>query len=139
MQASVKADQAAVETAQLNLDYSTIRSPIEGVIGLQLVAIGNLVQAGAATTLVNVAQIKPIGVIFTVPERILPHLRQVAAKQSPAVIAFDGEDNQALSQGVLAVINNQVDQTTGTITLKAIFPNDDAALWPGSSSTRTSY
>ncbi|MBV9827821.1 MAG: efflux RND transporter periplasmic adaptor subunit [Alphaproteobacteria bacterium] len=129
--ASVKADQAAVETAQLNLEYSTIRSPIEGVIGLQLVAIGNLVQSGAATTLVNVAQIKPIGVIFTVPERVLPQLRQVAATQSPAVIAFDGEDNKALSQGVLTVINNQVDQTTGTITLKAIFPNDDAALWPG--------
>lgn len=131
LEAAVKSDQAVVEAAKLNLDYTTIRSPIDGVIGLQLVAIGNLVQAGAADPLVQIAQVKPIGVTFAVPERELDRIRAGAANTHLAVFAFNGDDDRQLAQGTLSVINNQIDQATGTITLKAIFPNRDSALWPG--------
>lgn len=131
LEAAVKSDEAAVEAAQLNVDYTTIHSPIDGVVGLQLVAIGNLVQAGAANPLVQIAQIKPIGMTFTVPERELDRIRRAAAQTQLTVLAFNGDDNRELAQGTLTVINNQVDQATGTITLKVIFPNRDAALWPG--------
>ncbi len=131
LEASVKADQAAVETAQLNIEYSTLKSPIDGVVGLQLVAIGNLVTAGVATPLVDITQVQPIGLVFTIPERELNRIREAAAQHSLKVLAFDGDDKRQLSEGALAVINNQVDQATGTITLKAIFPNADTALWPG--------
>src|SRR5207249_4543085 len=110
---------------------ATIRSPIDGVVGLQLVAIGNLVQAGAATPLITIAQIKPIGVTFTVPERELDRIRRLAVRSKLPVLAFNGDDDRQLAAGTLAVINNQVDHATGTITLKAVFANDDQALWPG--------
>lgn len=131
LEASVKSDEAAVEAAKLNVDYTTIRSPIDGIVGLQLVAIGNLVQAGAADPLVQIEQIRPIGMTFTLPERDLDRVRQAAATAKLAVLAYDGDDNRELAEGTLSVINNQVDQATGTITLKAIFPNKNAALWPG--------
>jgi multidrug efflux system membrane fusion protein len=131
LEAAVQADQAAVEAAKLNLDYATIRAPIDGVVGLQLVAIGNLVQAGAANPLVTIAQIQPIAVTFTVPERELGRIRELAAHNRLAVLAFNGDDDRELAQGTLAVINNQVDLATGTITLKALFPNQDRKLWPG--------
>lgn len=133
LESTVAADQAVIETARLNLDYATIRSPIDGVVGLQLVAVGNLVQAGAATPLVTIAQIQPIGVVFTVPERDLDRIRRSATHNKLGVLAFNGEDDRQLAAGTLSVINNQVDPATGTITLKAIFPNRDQALWAGQS------
>jgi membrane fusion protein, multidrug efflux system len=131
LEATVKSDAAAVEAAKLNVDYTTIHSPIDGVVGLQLVAVGNLVQAGSADPLVQIEQVRPIGVTFTLPERDLDRVRQAAAQTKLAVLAYDGDDSRELAQGTLSVINNQVDQATGTITLKAIFPNKNAALWPG--------
>jgi multidrug efflux system membrane fusion protein len=131
LEAAVQADQAVIEQAKLNVDYSTIRAPFDGITGLRQVDIGNLVQASAATALVTITQIKPIGVIFTVPERELDRIRAQAAKTKLTVLAFNGDDDRQLSRGELSVISNLVDQATGTITLKAIFPNDDAALWPG--------
>ena len=131
LEATVQSDQAQIEAAKLNIGYSTITSPINGITGLRLVDIGNLVQASAATPLVIVTQIKPIYVTFTVPERDLDRIRQAMARHTLSVLAFNGDDNQQLSAGVLKVVNNTVDQNTGTVTLKAEFANQDAALWPG--------
>ncbi|MBO0738217.1 MAG: efflux RND transporter periplasmic adaptor subunit, partial [Alphaproteobacteria bacterium] len=96
-----------------------------------LVDIGNLVQASAATPLVVVTQVKPIYVTFTIPERDLGRTRAAMAQHPLEVLAFTGDDSRQLSKGVLKVVNNQVDQATGTVTLKAEFANQDAALWPG--------
>jgi multidrug efflux system membrane fusion protein len=130
-QATVEADQAQIDAAKLNVAYCSITSPIDGITGLRLVDIGNLVQASAATPLVTVTQIKPIYVTFTIPERDLDRVRRAKAEHPLTVLAFNGDDTRQLSQGVLKVINNTVDQNTGTVTLKAEFTNQDAALWPG--------
>ena len=129
--ATVKADQAQIDAARLNLAYATITSPIDGVTGLRLVDIGNLVQASSATPLVVVTQVEPIYVTFTAPERDLGRIRQAMARHPLAVLAFNGEDDKELAQGRLEVINNTVDQSTGTVILRAQFVNNDAALWPG--------
>jgi multidrug efflux system membrane fusion protein len=131
LEAAVQSDQAQIDAAKLNVAYSTITSPISGITGLRLVDIGNLVQANAATPLVIVTQVKPIYVTFTVPERHLGGIRQAMARHTLSVQAFDGDDNRQLSTGVLKVINNTVDQNTGTITVKAEFANQETALWPG--------
>lgn len=131
LEAAVQSDQAQIDAAKLNIGYSTITSPISGITGLRLVDIGNLVQASAATPLVVVTQIKPIYVTFTVPERDLDRIRQAMARRTLSVLAFNGDDNRQLSAGVLKVVNNTVDQNTGTVTLKAEFANQDTALWPG--------
>jgi multidrug efflux system membrane fusion protein len=131
LEAAVQSDQAQIDAAKLNLAYSTITSPISGITGLRLVDIGNLVQANAATPLVVVTQVKPIYVTFTVAERHLGSIRGAMARHPLSVLAFNGDDNRQLSAGVLKVVNNTVDQSTGTVTLKAEFANQDVALWPG--------
>jgi multidrug efflux system membrane fusion protein len=131
LEATVKSDQAQIDAAKLNITYSALTSPIDGITGLRLVDIGNLVQASSATPLVIVTQIKPIYVTFTVPERDLDRIRRAIARHPLTVLAFNGDDNKQLSQGVLKVVNNEVDQATGTVTLKAQFANQDARLWPG--------
>ena len=131
LQATVQADQAQIDAAKLNVTYCSITSPIDGITGLRLVDIGNLVQASAATPLVVVTQIKPIYATFTIPERDLDRVRQAMAKHQLPVLAFNGPDTRQLSQGVLKVVNNTVDQNTGTVTLKSEFANQDAVLWPG--------
>ena len=129
--AAVQSDQAQIDAANLNVIYSSVTSSIDGITGLRLVDIGNLVQASTATPLVVVTQIKPIYVTFTIPERDLDRVRRALTQHPLEVLAFNGDDNQQLSKGVLKVVNNQVDQATGTITLKAEFANQDLALWPG--------
>jgi multidrug efflux system membrane fusion protein len=129
--ATVKADQAQVNTAKLNLSYTRITSPIDGITGLRLVDIGNLVEASSATPLVTVTQIKPIYVTFTIPENDLDQVRRAMAHHPLAVLAFNGAGNKQLSSGTLKVINNTVNQNTGTVELEAQFANADAALWPG--------
>ena len=131
LEATVQSDRAVIETARLNVSYSGVTSPIDGVTGLRLVDIGNLVQASTATPLVVVTQIRPIYVTFTIPERDLERIRRAIAGGSLPVLVFDGDDKQQLSAGVLKLVNNTVDQATGTVTLKAEFANADAALWPG--------
>jgi multidrug efflux system membrane fusion protein len=131
LEATVQSDQAQIDAAKLNISYSAITSPINGNTGLRLVDIGNLVQAGSATPLVVVTQIKPINVTFTVPERDLDRIRQAMNRHPLTVLAYDGNDDKQVSQGVLKVVNNEVDQATGTVTLKAQFANQDAVLWPG--------
>ena len=129
--AAVQGDQAQIDAARLNVEYSSVRAPIDGITGLRLVDVGNLVAAGAGTPLVVVTQIKPIYVTFTVPERDLVIVRQTMAKHPVTVLAFDGEDTRQLSEGRLTLVNNAVDQASGTVTLKSVFQNQDTALWPG--------
>ncbi|MBV9554281.1 MAG: efflux RND transporter periplasmic adaptor subunit [Alphaproteobacteria bacterium] len=130
-QATVQSDQAAVEAAKVNLDYATIRSPIDGRTGQRQVDIGNLVQASAGTTLVTVTQMKPIYVTFSVSGSDLTRIREAMAQHQLAVAAFDGGDQKQIADGKLTLVNNQVDAATGMVTLKATFPNDDEMLWPG--------
>jgi membrane fusion protein, multidrug efflux system len=129
--AAVQADQAQIDTAKLNLAYSSITSPVDGITGLRLIDIGNLIEASSATPLVVVTQIKPIYVTFTVPEVDLGKIRQAMAHHPLTVLAFNGTDTKELSQGTLGVINNAVNQGTGTVELEAQYANADAALWPG--------
>jgi multidrug efflux system membrane fusion protein len=135
--AQIAADQAAIDNAQTQLDYTAITSPIPGVVGLRQVDIGNIVNASAQTGVVMVAQVEPIAVIFTAPEDQLPAITAAQAIAPLKVIAITTDGKKPLAEGTLAVINNQVDTTSGTIRLKAVFVNKDHALWPGQSvSTR---
>ena len=131
LEAQLLADQAQIDAAKLNLDYASIRSPIEGIVGMRLVDVGNLVTATASTPLVVVTQIKPIYVVFSLPEREIGRIRGAMAQRKLKVLAFDGDDKRQLSEGELTLVNNTVDQTSGTVQLKAQFDNPDEALWPG--------
>jgi multidrug efflux system membrane fusion protein len=135
--AQIEADAAAIANAQTQLDYTTIRAPIAGVTGFRQVDQGNIVNAATQTGLVTIAQIEPIAVIFTAPEEKLPAIKDALASHSPQVIALSTDGKKVLSEGTLSLINNQVDTTSGTIRLKAVFTNSDHVLWPGQSvSTR---
>ena len=141
--AQIAADDAAIFNAQTQVDYTTVKAPISGIVGLRQVDVGNIVNASAQTGgtaqtgIATIAQIEPIGVIFTAPEDQLPYIGEANSKQPLKVIALTTDGKKALSDGLLAVINNQVDTTSGTVRLKAVFDNKDHALWPGQSvSTR---
>jgi membrane fusion protein, multidrug efflux system len=135
--AQIEADDAAISNAKTQLDYATVRAPIAGVTGFRQVDQGNIVNAATQTGIVTIAQIEPIAVIFTAPEEQLPQIKAALASAPPKVIAMSTDGKKVLSTGVLSLINNQVDTTSGTIRLKAVFENKDHALWPGQSvSTR---
>ena len=135
--AQIAADTAAIFNAQTQLDYATVKAPIAGVAGLRLVDVGNIVNAATQTGIVTIAQVEPIAVIFTAPEDQLPDIKAALAVAPPKTIALSTDGKRVLSTGTLALINNQVDTTSGTIRLKAVFDNKDHALWPGQSvSTR---
>ena len=135
--AQIAADDAAVFNAQTQLDYTQVKSPISGVAGLRQVDVGNIVNASTQTGIVTIAQIEPIAVVFTAPEEQLPDINQAQSVQPLKVIAITTDGKKPLAEGTLAVVNNQVDITSGTIRLKAVFDNKDHALWPGQSvSTR---
>jgi membrane fusion protein, multidrug efflux system len=135
MAALVKADEAAVASAKVQLEFTKITSPIDGRVGLRLVDQGNIVHASDQAGLVIITQIRPISVIFTLPESNLREVtKRVAANDGDhpfTVIATDQENNQILDQGELGAMDNQIDQATGTIKLKAIFKNRQLSLWPG--------
>jgi multidrug efflux system membrane fusion protein len=128
--ATVRADQAAVERARLDLGYCTIRAPIDGRTGSVMVQIGNVVKANDAV-LVTINQLAPIYLAFAVPERELPEIRRRQAQGGLEVEAEDPTSGKNIARGRLTFIDNAVDRTTGTITLKATFDNADRALWPG--------
>jgi multidrug efflux system membrane fusion protein len=131
MDASVRADKAAVENARLQVGYCTIRSPIDGRTGSLLVHAGNLIKSND-TSLVVINQIHPIYVTFSVPEQYLAQIKQRVARGKLEVLASSTSDSgQRPDSGVLSFINNTVDSTTGTITLKGTFPNASGQLWPG--------
>ena len=131
LDAQVRADQATIDAARLNLDYARVTSPIEGVTGLRLVDPGNVVHATDATGLVVVAQLDPIALFFTLPEDDLPAIAAARQGGPPLVVeAFSRDGDRPLGQGKLAVIDNEINQATATIRLKAIFDNPQSALWP---------
>ena len=135
--AQIAADDAAIFNAQTQFDYTAVKSPISGVAGLRQVDIGNIVNASTQTGIVTIAQIEPIAVIFTAPEEQLSYINEAQSTQPLKVIAITTDGKKPLAEGKLAVVNNQVDSTSGTIRLKAVFDNKNHALWPGQSvSTR---
>jgi membrane fusion protein, multidrug efflux system len=129
--AAVAADEAEVQTAKLNLAYTTIRAPIDGRTGNLLVHQGNLVKNNADTPLVVINQISPVYVDFSVPEQSLPDVRRSMSERTPPVeVSIPGQQD-ALEKGALSFIDNSVDMKTGTIELKGLFSNKDGKLWPG--------
>jgi membrane fusion protein, multidrug efflux system len=135
--AQIAADDAAIANAQTQLDYTQVKAPISGIAGLRQVDVGNIVNAVTQTGIVTITQIEPISVIFTAPEEQLPYINEGQAGGALKVIAITTDGKKPLAEGKLAVINNQVDTTSGTIRLKAVFDNKNHALWPGQSvSTR---
>ena len=131
LEANIQADQAAIDNAKVQLDYTTITAPISGRTGLRLVDEGNIVHATDQTGIVVLTQIEPISLVFSLPEDGLADVTRAMAKGSLKVRAFSRDDKTELGDGTLALIDNEIDQTTGTIRLKATFPNEDHALWPG--------
>jgi len=129
--ATVQADEAAVQSARLNLDYCTIRAPIAGRTGNLLVKQGNIITANGGTPLVTINQVVPVYVNFTISEEQLADVRRYAQRGTLAVQAYLPSDSANVYDGKLTFINNEVDERTGTILLKATFPNRNRALWPG--------
>src|SRR5437868_1063004 len=135
--AQIAADEAAISNAQTQVDYTQVKAPISGVAGLRQVDLGNIVNASTQTGIVTITQIEPIAVIFTAPEEQLPYINEAQAVNPLKVVAITTDGKKPLAEGKLAVVNNQVDTTSGTIRLKAVFDNKNHALWPGQSvSTR---
>jgi multidrug efflux system membrane fusion protein len=130
LEATVQADQAQIENARLLLDYARITSPIDGVTGVRLVDPGNMVRANDQTGLVIVAQLDPIAVLFTLPQDYLPAISAEMARGSLEVYALSRDGRSDLGKGTVEVIDNQINTTTSTIRLKAIFPNPTHGLWP---------
>jgi membrane fusion protein, multidrug efflux system len=131
LEAAVRADDGAIEAAKVQLDYTGIASPIDGITGIRLVDQGNIVHATDATGIVVVTQLQPISVVFTLPEDDLQSVSQAMAQGPVAVAALSRDGKTELDRGSLLLVDNQIDQTTGTIRLKATFPNPHNALWPG--------
>jgi len=131
LHAAIKGDQAQIDAVQLNLTYSDIRSPIDGRLGARLVDIGNIVHATDATGLVTITQLRPIFVSFTLPQDTLDRVHAEQAKGALVVQAYSGDNKVLLSEGTLSLIDNAIDQPTGTIHFKAKFANADERLWPG--------
>jgi membrane fusion protein, multidrug efflux system len=127
---TVKTDEAQIESARLNVEYSRIVSPIDGVTGVRLIDTGNFVQTTDATGLVVITQLDPMTVLFTLPEDALPKVQDELAKGPLAVDAYSRDGAKKLGSGTLSFIDNQINQTTATIRLRAIFPNPKAILWP---------
>jgi multidrug efflux system membrane fusion protein len=130
-EATVKIDQAAIDTAKLQLTYCRITAPISGRLGLRQVDTGNIVRSGDATGLVVITQLQPIAVVFTIPEDSLPPvMAKLRAGEKLSVEAYDRADKVKLAAGMLLTADNQIDPSTGTVKLKAQFPNADNALFP---------
>jgi membrane fusion protein, multidrug efflux system len=130
LEGTVKADQAAIDNAKLNLVYTRITAPVSGRVGLRLVDIGNMVHANDTNALLVLTQMQPIAVIFTLPEDQLPAVTKRMKAQTLEVSAYSRDDSTRIAAGKLLTIDNQIDPTTGTARLKAIFDNVDNVLFP---------
>jgi membrane fusion protein, multidrug efflux system len=128
--AMVKADEAIIQSARINLGYTDLTSPIDGVTGIRQIDIGNIIHPTDVNGLVNVTQIEPISLIFTLPETDFVRVQERMA-QGPLTVFVDNQNGRQLDQGTLNLIDNQIIQTTGTIRLRAEFPNKKHLLWPG--------
>ena len=125
LEALVRADKAAIDNAKTTLDYATIRSPIDGRVGIRLVDVGNILHASDQTGIVVITQLKPIYVVFTLPQQALPAVQKAQARK--AKVSALGPDNATpIEIGELTVIDNQIDQQTGTVRMKATFANPNA-------------
>jgi multidrug efflux system membrane fusion protein len=133
LQAAIKADAALIEAAQVQLSYTKLTSPINGITGVRQIDIGNIIHPTDPNGLVVVTQIEPISLIFTLPETVLPKIQQQQAKTNAPfkVIALSQDNTIKLDEGTLGLVNNEILQTTGSIQLKANFPNKQHRLWPG--------
>jgi multidrug efflux system membrane fusion protein len=133
LQSAIKADEALIEAAKVQLSYTQLTSPIDGVVGIRQIDIGNIISPANTNGLVVVTQIEPISLIFTLPETVLPQIQQQEqkTKQSLTVVAYNQDNTIKLGEGTLGLVNNQIVQTTGSIQLKANFPNKEHQLWPG--------
>jgi multidrug efflux system membrane fusion protein len=129
--AQVQSDSAAIESAQATLGYTTIRAPIDGRTGIRQVDAGNIVRASDTNGLVVITQLQPIAVVFTIPQQDVQRVNDAFAKAPLATDALRPDSNQAIEHGKLTVVDNQVDPSTGTVKLKAEFPNAQMQLWPG--------
>jgi membrane fusion protein, multidrug efflux system len=131
VQSAIKSDEALIEAAKVQLEYTKLTSPIAGVTGVRQIDVGNIIHPTDPNGLVVVTQIEPISVIFTLPEADLPEIQQQMAKGPLTVLAYSHDDKIKLDEGKLTLVNNEILQTTGTVQLKADFPNTARALWPG--------
>jgi multidrug efflux system membrane fusion protein len=130
-QGTIEADKANIETAQLNLNFTKVRAPIAGRIGLRQVDIGNIVHATDTTALAVITQMQPISVLFTIPaDQLQPVLAKLRAGAKLPVYAYDRADVNRIASGTLETVDNQIDPNTGTSRLKAVFNNEDEALFP---------
>jgi multidrug efflux system membrane fusion protein len=131
LNAMVKSDEAVIESARVNLSYTQLTAPIDGVTGIRQVDEGNIIHPTDPNGLVDVTQVQPISLIFTLPETTFPEIQQELDKGQVSVMAYSQDDKTKLDEGKLILINNQIIQTTGTIQLRADFPNAKRQLWPG--------
>jgi multidrug efflux system membrane fusion protein len=134
LQAAVKADEALIEAANVQLSYTQLTSPIDGVTGIRQIDVGNIISPANTNGVVFVTQLEPISLIFTLPETDLPLIQQQEQQKSAgplAVLAYSQDNTIKLDQGTLGLVNNEILQTTGSIQLKANFPNTTHRLWPG--------
>ncbi|WP_407181266.1 efflux RND transporter periplasmic adaptor subunit [Bradyrhizobium sp. STM 3562] len=133
LQAAIKTDKALIDAANVQLSYTRLTSPIEGVVGIRQIDVGNIISPSTTNGLVVVTQLDPISLIFTLPETVLPQIqrRQQETKAPLPVLAYSQDNTIRLADGQLALVNNEILQTTGSIQLKANFPNKSRALWPG--------
>jgi membrane fusion protein, multidrug efflux system len=131
LKASLAADDAMIQTAQTNLEYTIITAPSDGRMGVRLVDPGNIVHASDQQALATLVLTRPSAVMFTLPARTLDDIRAAMARGPVEVTAFDQDNRRALATGTLLLVDNIMDQTTATIRLKAMFPNEDDKLWPG--------
>ena len=133
LQAAIKADQALIDAAKVQLSFTRLTSPIDGVVGIRQIDVGNIISPSTANGLSVVTQLDPISLIFTLPETDLPQIQeqQLKTKAPLSVVAYNQDNTIELGQGKLGLVNNEILQTTGSIQLKANFPNKQNRLWPG--------
>ena len=129
--AQVQGDAAAIDQAQIQLGFTRITSPIDGRTGVRLLDVGNIVRTTDSTGIVVVTQLKPISVLFTLPEEDLPEIQRAMRSGTLPVTALTSDGKDVLGKGTLMLVDNEIDASTGTIRLKARFPNENESLWPG--------
>ena len=131
MQSTIKADQAAIDDAQTQLSYATLVAPFDGITGVRRIDVGNIVHPTDPDGLVTMTQVQPIAVLFTLPAANIVQVQDALSRGAVPAVAFDQAGAQALDTGQLLLVNNQADPQSGTVQLKALFPNQQRRLWPG--------
>jgi membrane fusion protein, multidrug efflux system len=131
LEAAILSDKAWIFNAQTQLSYTSINSPIDGVTGIRRVDVGNIVQPTIAKPIVTITQIQPISVVFTLPQKDVPTVQAAMAKGTLTTTAYGQDDRNKLGEGTLLLVNNTINASSGTVQLKATFPNENRELWPG--------